>query len=101
MIISFKTKAMIIGFSSDFIEKSIYFLENRTMSGFTHSNLFKAESDTCYSFPSKHHEEVEFTSPQYLQLICIKLAFVIVYQVSFILHIGTYKLAKKLTHKTS
>ncbi len=86
-------KALIIAFSSDFIEKSTYLLENQTLSGFTRSNLFESsESEKCYFFPSKHHDYIEYTSSRYLQLICLKLAFVIIYQANFLFQLKNRKL---------
>lgn len=78
-------KAFIIAFSSDFIDKTFYFIENSSIVGFTNYNLLQSQflpkNETCRYFASKHHENIDLTSNRYFQILALKLLFIIIYQV--------------------
>ena len=84
-------KALIIAFSSDFLEKFIYLIENHTISGFTEKNLLYTTmlinnnyTTACRYFESKYHGDINTHTYHYYRILVFKLIFVIVYQVNYI-----------------
>ena len=77
-------QAVIIAFSSDFLEKLIYLIQNKKIQGFTESNLAYSTNfhtnQTCRYFESQYHGDINSETYQHYRLIVFKLFFVLIYQ---------------------
>lgn len=82
-------KALIIAFSSDFLDKIAYYFEKNTIDGFTEKNLLfsnitsssPTSNITCRYFETKYHGDINTNTYRYYQIVVLKLIFVIAYQV--------------------
>ena len=75
---------MIIAFSSDFLEKIIFFIENRKFENFTDADLLyehdNSTNKTCRFFEARYNSDINTKTYHFYRLIALKLIFVIVYQ---------------------
>ena len=82
--IAILSNALIIAFSSDFLDKLFYVLETGSIEGFTDDNLLYSNlgglNGTCRYFESKYHGEISTETARFYKQIALKLVFVIVYQ---------------------
>lgn len=80
---------MIIAFSSDSLDKLIYYTEKGTIEGFTSKNLLYSKlqnsTETCRYFEHRYHGDINTNTYRHYHMIVYKLIFVIVYQVGVII----------------